>query len=89
MEVQEMKDVAESLRKAANSLFTGPCRDVRDGDPCLERQVSSTRGKYIVLFRDYDPNKMCGDCRRYWFAEMAAQETWEAYCWKARGEATK
>lgn len=87
MQTQELKAIADALRKAANALFSGPCRDVRDGEPCLERQANGTRRKHRPSFREYDSAGMCRDCRQYWFAENAAQDVWETYCLAVRAEA--
>lgn len=80
-------ETIKDLRRLANLLFQGPCGNVtrHGGKPCLEteRQRPYTRGEVFQFcitepgnprgFASFNTDRMCLDCRTYWYAEMAAQ----------------
>lgn len=78
--MNERKTLARIL---ANALFNMPCAH-QGGNPKRERCMTLEEFRPLTRkeradgwdrrpFSAYDPERMCGECRAYWHAEMAAQ----------------
>ena len=87
--LQMATSLKDAARQLANELFSTesvPCSEMGHGKPsCLtvEEDRPLTRAEKLQgwtrrPFSAYDPDRLCGGCRSYWYAEMAAQ-TLERY----------
>ncbi len=88
MTLEEMRDLS---RKLASELFstkdlpctqTARCLQAEEGRKLTREEMK--RGWTRRPFNAYDPEKMCNNCRAYWFAEMLAQSLHDIYCWQVR-----
>jgi hypothetical protein len=62
------------------------CERARPLRPGLRKVVLSSQqtAPQFRPFNLYDAGRLCGPCRCYWYAEMAAQELQQLALWKAQ-----
>jgi hypothetical protein len=99
--MRNLETLAKDARALANDLFRQlgeeailDCRTPAGTATCLQREEARplTREEKRLgwarrPFSAYQPERLCGGCAAYWFAEMAAQQLHRLHCLDAREKA--
>jgi hypothetical protein len=89
-DLQLLVALARDARVLSTALVNNKALPCTESTSCITKEAGRKRSNGNTRsFHAFDPERLCGACRSYWFAEMAVQTLERELMWVKRTEAER